>query len=193
MNLDHLIWPTEGWGFMPPQDDLFEAFKYVQEHYKPKRAFEIGFCWGHSTTYQLEIFKDASIVTIGPLAEPTLVKERPDPVVRKGQIEKMQEVYGKRFKHIAGRTQHLKDSLVRDYPNYFDYALIDGYHSKEAAARDAILCQDLNIPVVLVDNWDQRQVRRAVQAQKYKLVKEFYYEQTWKGKYRVNQIGLCTL
>ncbi|MEK9698885.1 MAG: hypothetical protein VW270_24125, partial [Candidatus Poseidoniales archaeon] len=43
---------------MPPTDDVFRAFEWAQKLYKPKRVLEIGFHLGHSTTYQLEIYKD---------------------------------------------------------------------------------------------------------------------------------------
>jgi len=193
MNLDHLIWPTTGWGYMPPQDDVYEAFRYVQEHYKPKRMFEIGFCWGHSTTYQLEIMPQASIITCGPIYE-RMVKENPDPDDRLAMISKMQEVYGDRFKHYQGRTQSLDQGLFTEHYREFDYALIDGDHSRKQAEFDANLCEDIHVPVILVDNWDQPQVRNGVlESSSYKEVKVFDYEQTWKGKYRVNQMGLCTL
>ena len=193
MNLDHLTWPTEGWGYMPPQDDVYAAFRYVQEHYTPKSIFEIGFCWGHSTTYQLEIMPQAKMTTCGPIEE-RMNKEAPDPKERLAAIEKMKEVYGDRFQHLQGRTYILQHTLIDTMHRRFDYGLIDGAHDKTSVEIDATLCQDMGIPIVLVDNWDQRQVRETVlKYSDYEELKVFDYEQTWKGKYRVNQIGLCTL
>ena len=74
MNFDHLIWPTDGWGYMP-RKKMCSAFHYIHDNYNPKNVLEIGFCWGHSTTYQLEIYKDASMVCVGPIAEDNLSKE----------------------------------------------------------------------------------------------------------------------
>ena len=194
MNLDHLVWPKIGWGYMPAQEDVWSAFRYVQEHYKPKSIFEIGFHMGHSTTYQLEIMPQAKIVTLGPIEEPRLSSERPDPVMRLNQIEKMKEVYGDRFQHLVGRTQYMEDVLLTEYHGQFDYALIDGYHYAWAAEVDSVLCQDLRIKTVLVDNWDQKQIRETVlKYSDYNEIKVFDYEQTWKGETRVNQMGLCTL
>ena len=193
MNLDHLIWPETGWGYMPPQDDVWEAFHHVQENYNPKRIFEIGFCWGHSTTYQLEIMSQAKMITCGPIHE-RMQKENPDPDDRLAMIAKMKEVYGNRFEHYQGRTQNLRDPLITEHYGQFDYALIDGDHSRTQAEFDAKLCEDLRVPVILVDNWDQPQVRDGVlESSDYKEVKVFDYEQMWKGKYRINQMGLCTL
>ena len=152
MNLDHLIWPTEGWGFMPAQDDVFAAFKHVKEHYNPKNIFEIGFCWGHSTTYQLEIFEGSNIVTTGPLEENNMKKETPDSNMRQSCIDKMYEVYGDRFKHVAGKNWETQYHFLDNYVGKFDYALIDGYHKEWAVEMDGMLCQDLGVPVVLVDN-----------------------------------------
>jgi hypothetical protein len=194
MNLDHLIWPTEGWGWMPPQDDVFAAFRHVKEHYDPKSIFEIGFCWGHSTTYQLEIMTDASIVTTGPIAENNMGKEKPDPDMRKKQIRKMHKVYGDRFKHVAGKNWETLYYFLDNYVNKFDYALIDGYHKEWAVEMDGTLCQDLNIPVVLVDNWDQSNVSQTIMKYTdYKPVHVFYYDQEWKGTNYHNSMGLCTL
>lgn len=199
MNLDHLVWPTDGWGYMPPQDDVYAAFRYVQEHYKPKSIFEIGFHMGHSTTYQLEIMPQAKMTTMGPISEPNLTKERPDPKMRLGQIEKMYEVYGDRyeggrFQHLQGKTQFLDKQIIQEYTNRFDYALVDGYHEAWAVEADVNLVEDLRVPVILVDNWDQPQVRNTLlKYSDYKEVKVFDYEQTWKGKFNVNQMGLCTL
>ena len=199
MNLDHLVWPTDGWGYMPPQDDVYAAFRYVQEHYKPKSIFEIGFHMGHSTTYQLEIMPQAKMTTMGPISEPNLPREKPDPKMRLGQIEKMYEVYGDfheggRFQHLQGKTQYIQNAILEEYNRRFDYALIDGYHKKWAVEMDSTMCEDLGIPVVLIDNWDQSEVRDTVlKHTDYKEVKVFNYEQTWKGIDYVNQIGLCTL
>jgi len=196
MNLDHLEFPTDSWGYMPPQKDIFDVFQYVQDNYKPESIFEIGYCWGHSTTYQMEIMPQAQMVTIGPIEEPWIkADDKPDPKVRKRSIRSMYQKYGReRFQHINGRTKFCDIFLLKEFTNFFDYALIDGDHKKVSAEIDAALCQDLNIPVVLIDNWDQKSVRDGVEiGSDYKELKVFEYDQTWKGLYRRNVIGLCTL
>ena len=199
MRLDHLIWPKNGWGYMPAQEDVFAPFRYVQEHYKPKSIFEIGFCWGHSTTYQLEIMPQAKMVTLGPISEPNMRKERPDPALRLEQIKKMYEIYGDRekggrFQHLQGKTHYLQNQILQEFTGRFDFALIDGYHYELQVETDVCLCEDLRIRTVLVDNWTSRQVGNTVlKRSDYKLVKEFPYTQVWKGKTEHNVLALCTL
>ena len=199
MKLDHLVWPKTGWGYMPPQEDIFTAFRYVQEHYTPKSIFEIGFHMGHSTTYQLEIMPQATMVTMGPLSEPNMNRERPDPAMRKDQIDKMYKIYGDRlnggrFQHLQGKTQYIQNGVLTEFTNRFDYALIDGYHLPWAVEMDSTLCEDLGIRTVLIDNWDQIGVRDTVlKHTEYKVQKIFDYTQEWKGSVDHNQLALCTL
>jgi hypothetical protein len=194
MNFDHLIWPTDGWGYMPPQEDVFAPFHYIRDNYNPKNVLEIGFCWGHSTTYQLEIYKDASMVCVGPIAEDNLSKEVPDSKQRQTQIDKMYQVYGDRFKHLAGRTHVVQYDLLESYVDYFDVCLIDGYHKSWAVEVDSILCQDLNIPIILVDNWDQDEVQSTVKKfTDYETIEVFTYNQTWKGTDYQNEMAICRL
>jgi hypothetical protein len=194
MNLDHLPWPTDGWGYMPPTDQIMAAFNRAQELYQPKRVLEIGFLWGHSSTYQLETYKDADIVCIGPLEEPNMSKEQPPIELRLEQIEKMKKKYGDRFTHIAGKTQYVQNDVLENFTNWFDFALIDGYHKAWAVEFDSTMCQDLGIKHCLIDNWDQGEVRNTVlKYTDYRPVEVFKYDQEWKGKNYVNEIALCTL
>ena len=66
MNIEHLSFPDQGWGYMPATEEMFNVFRSCQERYHPKRVLEIGFHLGHSTTYQLEIYKDAELVSVSP-------------------------------------------------------------------------------------------------------------------------------
>ena len=66
MNLDHLVELEYGWGHLPPTKHIFDLFESVQEKLSPKNILEIGFHLGHSTTYLLEIFKQAKVTTVGP-------------------------------------------------------------------------------------------------------------------------------
>ena len=193
MNLDHLIWPTDGWGYMPPSLSIMEAFQTVQRDFKPKRVLEIGFLWGHSTTYQLETYTDADLVCIGPIEE-NLGYEVPDPKLRYEQIEKMNKVYGSRFHHIKGKTQYVQNDMLENFTDWFDFALIDGYHKPWAVEFDSTMCQDLGIKACLIDNWDQKPVRHTVlRHTDYKPIQVFPYDQEWKGQMYRNEIALCTL
>jgi|TARA_R110002153_G_scaffold77490_1_gene198977 predicted O-methyltransferase YrrM len=193
MNLNHLSFPDIGWGYMPPTEQVFAAFKFAQETYNPKSVLEIGFHIGHSTTYQLEIYPDAKIVGVSPDNE---VIGKPgdsiDPQVRRDMVNTLNEKYINRFTWVPGRTKDVKHRLVDEY--VFDFALVDGNHAEAAALYDMEVIYELAIPNLLIDNWDQRQVKSAVLKQgKYELVKEFNYDQTFKGKTQTNQMGLLTL
>lgn len=194
MNLNHLSFPDKGWGYMPPTQQVFDAFEFVQSVYAPKSVLEIGFHIGHSTTYQLEIYKDAKIVGVSPDNE---VIGRPgdsiDPQIRRDMVGILNEKYINRFTWIKGRTKenHVAEALDQ---YFFDFALVDGNHSESAATVDMVMVYDLNIPNLLVDNWDQRAVKNAVNNHgMYELVKEFDYRQTFKGKTVTNQMAVLRM
>lgn len=193
MNLDHLSFPDLGWGYMPATEEVFEAFRFVQSVYKPKSVLEIGFHIGHSTTYQLEIYSDARIVGVSPdnerIGKPGDII---DPQVRRDMAVTLREKYINRFTWLPGKTIDVKDRLIDEF--VFDFALVDGNHAEPAALFDLEVCEELNIRNMLIDNWDQPQVKSAVNKHgKYKIVKEFDYGQTFKGRYKLNQMGLLML
>ena len=193
MNLSHLSFPDKGWGYMPNTQQVFDAFEFVQEHYKPKSVLEIGFHIGHSTTYQLDIYKDARIVGVSPdnevIGKPG---DRIDPQIRRDMAVTLRDKYINRFTWVPGRTKDVKEILINSY--VFDFALVDGNHAEAAALYDMEVIYELAIPNLLIDNWDQAPVKSAVLKQgKYELVKEFDYDQTFKGKTQTNQMGLLSL
>ena len=191
MKLDHLEFPDIGWGYMPAQEDVYSAFRFVQKRFKPKSVLEIGFHIGHSTTYQLEIYEQAKIVAVSPDNEKIgKTDDQIDPQQRRDVAERIASLYPGRFEWLRGRTK----DVVNDLDSYwFDFALIDGNHSYRHAKYDADVCRDLVIPHALVDNWDQTAVRQAINDSGYKFVKRFFYEQTFKGKTNTNQIALVSL
>jgi hypothetical protein len=193
MKLDHLEFPDYGWGYMPPQEDVYAPFKFVQERFNPQHVLEIGFHIGHSTTYQLEIYENAKILGISPDKE--FGKSRVDAIptqMRRDAAETLGRVYPGRFTWLPGKTkeEHVQAEL---HKHFFDFALLDGNHSFNAALLDAQTCENLDIPAMLVDNWDQGEVRRAVRRTRYKFVKDFTYEQTFKGKTSKNKLALVSL
>lgn len=191
MNLDHLTFPDIGWGYLPAQEDVWAAFRYAQENYNPKSVLEIGYHIGHSTTYQLEIYENAKIVGISPDNEKTGRKgDRTDPELRQNMERVLREKYFNRFQWIPGRTKDVRDELEKFF---FDFALLDGSHSYEDAHYDAKTCESLEIPNMLVDNWDQPAVRKAVEDTSYFPLKTFEYTQTFKGKTNTNSLALVTL
>ena len=103
MNLDGLIYPQDGWGYMPPTEEIFNIFKDVKDICNPKIGLEIGFYLGHSTTYQLEIFKDMeTLVSISPL---DFYASNHEMHRRKSvQAERLKNKYKNRWHWLSGYT-----------------------------------------------------------------------------------------
>ncbi len=192
MKLDHLQFPEKGWGYLPPTEDVFTIFKYCQRECKPTSVLEIGFHIGHSTTYMLEIFSDLkSMISISPAIENIgKPKDRTPPEMRSDMAKYLSENYRGKFEWIPGTTSQLTEKL---HTYAFDFALVDGNHHEDKATIDVKLCEDIAIPRILVDNWERWDVRKATKKSSYKMIKRFFYEQTFKGKTTKNQMALFML
>jgi hypothetical protein len=192
MKLDHLQFPEKGWGYLPPTEEVFTIFKFCQKKCKPTSVLEIGFHIGHSTTYMLEIFSDLeSMMSISPVKEVTgKPDDRVPDEVRSDMAKYLSENYRGKFQWIPGTTSELSEKL---YNYFFDFALVDGNHHEIKATIDVKLCEDIAIPYILVDNWERFDVRKATEKSSYKMVKRFFYEQTFKGKTSKNQMALFML
>lgn len=192
MKLDHLSFPDIGWGYLPPTEEVFDAFRFCQDLYKPKSVLEIGFHIGHSTSYQLEIYTDAKIVGVSPDNERIgKAGDQIDPDLRRNMAETLAKLYPTRFTWIKGRTVDVREQL-QEY--VFDFALVDGNHNSLAVILDLTVCHELSIEAMLMDNWDQPQVKEAVHTHgKYQFIKVFPYTQTFKGKTKVNEMALVNL
>jgi len=147
IDLSHLKEPRlTGWGYIPSTDEVLNAFYEIKEIVNPKTIMEIGFNAGHSTTYLLEIFKDAEVHSIGP--SPKLDMEKI-----------MKEKYGDRFTFHFGRTDEIRDSGFR---KDFDLVFIDGHHGLGYVTLDlAYSIRRLKAKWILMDNFEQPQVREA--------------------------------
>jgi protein-L-isoaspartate O-methyltransferase len=170
MNLNHLHWPTDGWGYMLPNKDALAAFQYVKENIAPKKILEIGFHAGHSTTYMLEMMNQATVHTIGLGGDLYSMKH----LAR----HQMQKVYQDRFKCEIRSSDHVKELFAADQ---YDFAFIDGNHSEVAATRDIGNCIKMKIPYLLIDNCEQHQVLTSIN--KYlqlDFVEGFLYNSIWK-------------
>jgi len=188
MNIEHLSFPDQGWGYMPATEEMFNVFRSCQERYHPKRVLEIGFHLGHSTTYQLEIYNDAELVSVSPYNDDILSSDKIDPADRHRMAIKLAELYPTRWRWIPGKSHIVKDELK---PFKFDFALVDGSHKYDPALCDMNICLDLGIKRFLIDNFDHPAVRRATKdTGKLSTVEIFNYDHTFKGKTKTNQIAL---
>lgn len=191
MKLDHLKFPDIGWGYMPATDEVYRAFQYSQKRYRPKRVLEIGFHLGHSTTYQLEIYKDLErMISVSPYEDRNgRGDDRISPSWRWTAAIQMAKMYREKWRWIPGKAHQMEEE-IRGVGN-FDFALVDGGHSFEPAYFDMSLCIELGCRAFLIDNFELVPVRKAFdEHHDLKLIKKFYYDQTFKGKTKTNQLAL---
>jgi predicted O-methyltransferase YrrM len=177
MNIDHLPWPQTGWGYSPPTEDLLDIFRFVRDHINPKMILEIGFRYGHSATYQLELMPDASVVSFDPAEGITKYEYN------------MDLIYGGRFE--LHNTEGYNACKMFD-PGYFDFAYIDGSHNYEMVKADIKSCLELDIPWLLFDNVEHPEVRRAIEESSVYFYKKLCYNNTFKGKTSNLEMMLCT-
>ena len=173
IDLSHLKPPrSDGWGFLPPSQEIFNIFKEVKQIAVPYKIMEIGFNAGHSTTYLLEIFPESEIHSIGPSP-------------KHGNQNLIRGIYGDRFKFYQMTTESLRDTGFKEK---FDLGFIDGHHAIEYASLDIDYCINyLNCDYVLIDNMERNDVKKAVHQynQQLELVKHYTYVNTWKGETKV--------
>tara|TARA_R110000868_G_scaffold232850_2_gene486506 strand:+ start:265 stop:831 length:567 start_codon:yes stop_codon:yes gene_type:complete len=180
MKLDHLIWPTIGWGYLPNSEPVFDIFRTVNQDIQPKSILEIGFHAGHSTTYMLELMPQADVSTVG------IINARS--FNRSIIVQTMKNIYQDRFDCYLGNPP---DVLQLFQGRSFDLAFIDGNHTYADVTKDIQSCMKLKIPYLLLDNCEKKTVARSCDEQlgiyKYK---NFCYNSTWNNKTQINEMRL---
>lgn len=160
---------ANGWGFIPPTQEVFDILLDVKKISKAEKIMEIGFNAGHSSIYLLEIFPNAELHVIGPSP-------------KHGNQNVIRGKYGDRFKFYQMTTESLRDTGFKEK---FDLGFIDGHHSVESASIDLDYCiNDLKCNYILIDNTEQWGVQRAIHTfnADLELIKKHNYVNTWKGK-----------
>lgn len=197
MKTDHLDFPEYGWGYLPPCPEVYAAFEYCQKEYDPKNVLEIGFHLGHSTTYQLEIYKNAKIVAVSPEKEdfPSDISDddRVHYTNRVFAAQRMRRIYKQRFFWYKGSS--VAESTKKNLSNArvpFDFALVDGSHTYKNAVNDLDLMLKLNLKVCLCDNLEKPGVHYAVKDLGWKVLKEFEYKTNFKEKKVIGRIGVIS-
>jgi len=173
IDISHLKPPrSDGWGYLPPTQEIFNTLKEVKQIASPNKIMEIGFNAGHSTTYLLEIFPEAEIHSIGPSP-------------KHGNQNVIRGKYGDRFKFYQMTTEALRDTGFKEK---FDLGFIDGQHMFEYAKLDIDYCINyLKCNYVLIDNTERDDVVAAIYEYEYretllKFCKKYKYISRWKGK-----------
>lgn len=171
MQFEHLMWKEDGWGYLPANDDIFNALKHVRSVVEPMSVLEIGFYAGHSTTYMAEHFHpDCKIISCCP--------DHP-----RGRA--YGEVVMEKYPNV---TLHLVPSpkiLDRVRGKRFDLVFIDGNHTKECVIDDTTVALVLGAKYVLYDNTELPQVAGVVKVfedeGRLKYIQNYPYRTNFKG------------
>ena len=132
--------------FRPTVQDIYNQ-------YKVESILEIGFNIGYSASMWLEFDPDKkstlTSVDIGIHADTV------------NAAEAVKNLHGDRFSFILSNSKKVKNQLQGQL---FDLAFIDGDHSDVGVASDIRLCIDLQIPLLLFDDYwtdqDQNGIRK---------------------------------
>ena len=167
------------WGWIPPTQEVYDAFHYVKEKVNPKSMLEIGFYKGHSTSYWAQTLPDARIVSCGP-PHPNFVKFAPKVF---SKYDNIIDIIPAKSPLVWEEMQLLKDS--RRYRQdkkqkhiFFDFVFVDGLHTRHSVVLDATLaCDILGAKWVMFDNHELHEVRKGIDVYgKLKLEQVFPYE-----------------
>jgi len=136
-----------GTGHMPPSDDVINFWKTVKEKTNFKTFVEIGFNAGHSSSILLTLFDDITIKSFDIGQFPITITN--------GDIVK------NKFKDRFSLT--IVDSLKITYGeiNGSDILFIDGGHDYPIVSGDVSLWKGSDVPYVVIDDLQNRGVKRA--------------------------------
>jgi hypothetical protein len=182
MNLDHLMWAEDGWGYLPPSAEVFDNLSKAIEVSNAKSILEIGFYAGHSTTYLANLAPDATIFSCCP--------DHP-------RGREYGTIVSDLFPNVTVNCVPSPEVFLLTMAKKFDLCFLDGNHSYISALTDFMLCRELRIPYVLFDNTELHTVRTLIQhlraTDRLELIDEFTYEANFKGKEATNQMTLVKI
>lgn len=182
MNLDHLMWEEDGWGYLPPSEEVFSALSESIEISKAESILEIGFYAGHSTTYLANLAPKAKIFSCCP--------DHP-------RGRQYGTIVSDMFPNVTVSCVPSPDVFTLTMGRKYDLCFLDGNHNYTSALTDYILCRELRIPYVLFDNSELQTVRTLIQhltaIESAKIVKEFTYQSTFKNKTQTNGLTLVKI
>lgn len=169
----------KSWGWIPPTQQVYDAFHYVKEKVNPKSVFEIGFYKGHSTSYWAQTLPDARIISCGP-PHPNFVKFAPKVF---SKYDNVVDIFPTKSPlvweemHILRDSRRYRQGKKQKYIN-FDFVFVDGLHTHHSVVLDTTLaCDILRARWVMFDNHEQEEVRAGIETYgKLKLEQVFPYE-----------------
>ena len=169
----------KSWGWIPPSQEVYDAFHYVKNNVNPRKMLEIGFYKGHSTSYWAQTLPDCEIYSCGP---PHTKFLQFAPIV-KHKYSNVKDIWPYASPQIWQELFVLNGSTRRrkgqhQTHTHFDFVFIDGQHLFGNVILDITLAVDiLKTKWVMFDNHETPDVRKAIQHHgKLKLVKTWPYE-----------------
>jgi hypothetical protein len=164
-----MILRNQIWGGIPPTDEVFDFFERVRDITNAKKILEIGVSQGLSSSIQLEVFSEASLVgydvtftnwwhdVVKRNKKNTFLKHFGWPGGTKDKnsfdgpksTDLLKVLYGDRF---TFKKQKSREVIVNHDVGDFDMAFIDGDHTYEGVNLDIDNCKKLRIPYLIIDN-----------------------------------------
>lgn len=176
----HLDWDTDtGWGWLPPNDEVFDAFRYVAKHIQPQVIFEIGYYRGHSTSYLAHLMEDATIISCCP-DHPKFAESH----------RKVRKEYDSRVTVLGIKSPEIVEHM---FPA-IDFAFIDGNHGVGEVFTDISVCTRFSVPWIMCDNTDLGSVQKGIEYYTrhgiLEKVSSWKYTGINKDKRKVNEMTL---
>jgi predicted O-methyltransferase YrrM len=164
-----MILRNQIWGGIPPTDEVFDFFERVRDITNAKKILEIGVSQGLSSSIQLEVFSEASLVgydvtftnwwhdVVKRNKKNTFLKHFGWPGGTKDKnsfdgpksTDLLKVLYGDRF---TFKKQKSREVIINHDVGDFDMAFIDGDHTYEGVNLDIVNCKKLRIPYLIIDN-----------------------------------------
>jgi SAM-dependent methyltransferase len=121
-----------------------KAFREILEIVKPESILEIGMNVGYSTAMWLELCPKSKIVSIE-------ISEKAETMAA---AKILYERYNNRFHCIIGDSSKIRPDELDS--RKYDLIFIDGGHLEENVTADIRLAHSLNIPWIVLDDWEPR-------------------------------------
>lgn len=180
MNLDHLMWSEDGWGYLPPTEEVFNILREVIEVSNPKSLLEIGFYAGHSTTYWAELL-DPSVEIFSCFPDNHPVGE------------KYSSIVSDKYPNVEVRQKKSPDILVNLEHRNYDLVFIDGNHTFDNCYADTMMALLAGAKWILYDNSELFQVGDVIERFIYaKFLREYDQYPYW-SKWKSNSRNYLTL
>jgi predicted O-methyltransferase YrrM len=173
------MWKEDGWGYLPPTQDVFDIILDVKTIVDPKRMLEIGFYAGHSTTYFAELIPDCEIISCFPDNHPV--------------GEKYSRIMMTLYDNVTVYQQKSPEIYYKVKDKKFDLVFVDGNHDSHSVMTDTFVALELS-GYVLYDNCERESVQKGlkefIDEGVLELVSRYEYTAGFKGKKEKNSMEL---